>query len=79
MELHYPSSENKGADKLRSYCEADLHLWFRIVQIVVVVILIRRLKYLIMTSKISLHCVVVFQIHVLGCFCFREKKFDGRQ
>ena len=23
-------SENKGADQLRSYCEADLRLWFRI-------------------------------------------------
>ena len=24
--LYYPSSENKGADQLRSYCEADLRL-----------------------------------------------------
>ena len=29
-ELYYPSSENKGADQLRSYCEADLRLCFRI-------------------------------------------------
>ena len=28
--LFYPSSENKGADQLRSYCEADLRLCFRI-------------------------------------------------
>ena len=28
-ELNYPSSENKGADQLRSYCEADLRLCFR--------------------------------------------------
>ena len=28
--MHYPSSENKGADQLRSYCEADLRLCFRI-------------------------------------------------
>ena len=27
-ELLYPCSENKGADQLRSYCEADLHLCF---------------------------------------------------
>ena len=27
-ELYYPSSENKGADQLRSYCEADLRLVF---------------------------------------------------
>ena len=29
-ELDYPCSENKGADQLRSYCEADLRLCFRI-------------------------------------------------
>ena len=29
-ELYYPSSENTGTDQLRSYCEADLRLCFRI-------------------------------------------------
>ena len=29
-ELYYPCSENKGADQLRSNCEADLRLCFRI-------------------------------------------------
>ena len=29
-ELYYPCSENKGADQLPSYCEADLHLCFHI-------------------------------------------------
>ena len=29
-ELYYPYSENKGADQLRSYCAADLRLFFRI-------------------------------------------------
>ena len=29
-ELYYQSSENKGADQLRSYCKADLRLCFRI-------------------------------------------------
>ena len=29
-ELYYPCSENKGADQLRSYCEADLRFCFRI-------------------------------------------------
>ena len=29
-ELYYPCCENKGADQLRSYCEADLRLYFRI-------------------------------------------------
>ena len=34
-ELYYPSSENKGADQLRSYCEADLCLWFRLFRLLV--------------------------------------------
>ena len=29
-ELYYPNSENKGADQLRGYREADLRLCFRI-------------------------------------------------
>ena len=29
-EFYYPCSENKGADQLRGYREADLHLCFRI-------------------------------------------------
>ena len=29
-ELHYPYGENKGADQLRGYREADLRLCFRI-------------------------------------------------
>ena len=28
-ELYYSSSENEGADQLRSYCKADLRLCFR--------------------------------------------------
>ena len=34
-ELYYPSSENKGADQLRGYCEADLRLCFRICRLLV--------------------------------------------
>ena len=34
-ELYYPCSENKGADQLRSYCEADLRLCFRICRLLV--------------------------------------------
>ena len=30
-ELYYPCCENKGADQLRSYCEADLPLCFRLI------------------------------------------------
>ena len=28
--MYYPSSKNKGDDQLRTYCEADLRLCFRI-------------------------------------------------
>ena len=28
--MYYPCSENKDADQLRSYCEANLRLCFRI-------------------------------------------------
>ena len=34
-ELYYPSSENKGADQLRGYREADLRLCFRICRLFV--------------------------------------------
>ena len=34
-ELHYPSSENKGADQLRGYREADLRLSLRLWRLLV--------------------------------------------
>ena len=34
-ELFYPSSENKGADQLRGYREADLRLCFRLCRLLV--------------------------------------------
>ena len=34
-ELHYPSSENKGADQLRGHREADLRLCFCICRLLV--------------------------------------------
>ena len=33
--MYYPSSENKGADQLRGYREADLRLCFRICNLLV--------------------------------------------
>ena len=33
--LYYPCSENKGADQLRGYSEADLHLCFCIGRLLV--------------------------------------------
>ena len=34
-EVYYPCSENKGADQLRGYCEADLRLCFCICRLLV--------------------------------------------
>ena len=34
-EVYYSCSENKGADQLCSYCEADLRLCFRICRLLV--------------------------------------------
>ena len=34
-EVYYPCSENKGADQLRGYREADLRLCFRICKMLV--------------------------------------------
>ena len=34
-ELYYPSSENKGADQLRSYCKADLSFCFGLCRLLV--------------------------------------------
>ena len=34
-EMYYPSSENKDADQLRGYREADLRLCFRICRLLV--------------------------------------------
>ena len=34
-EMYYPSSENKGADQLRGYREADLRLCFRLSRLLV--------------------------------------------
>ena len=34
-ELYYPCSENKGSDQLRSNCEADLRLCFRLFRLLV--------------------------------------------
>ena len=34
-ELYYPSNENKGADQLRGYREADLRLCFRLCRLLV--------------------------------------------
>ena len=35
MIMYYPCSENKGADQIRGYCEADLRLCFRLCRLLV--------------------------------------------
>ena len=54
-ELYYLCSENKGDDRLRSYCEADLHLCFRICKMLVF-FLKKRLNYqcLLILSEFSM-------------------------
>ena len=56
-ELYFPSSENKGADQLHGYREADLHLCFCIMQIVGFTM--RRLKCGMMVFKIHLFSLVL--------------------
>ena len=58
-ELYYPSSENKGADQLRGYREADLCLSFR---------LCRLLVFPCGVSFLFLHCtpVITFDIFMMG-------------
>ena len=44
--MYYPCSENKGADQLRGYREADLRLCFRICKKLVFSSVMTRLKYM---------------------------------
>ena len=53
--VHYRCSENKDADQLRSYCEADLRLCFRL--------LLRRLIYLLFTHLFII-CFFVLRFNV---------------
>ena len=49
--MYYLCSENKGSDQLRSYCEADLHLCFRLCRLLVFILL----------CKISLFCSISYK------------------
>ena len=57
--LYYPYSENKGADQLRSYCEADLRLCFRLGKLLVFSCEGSHMSYL-----MDLHCLHL-QLHLL--------------
>ena len=52
--MYYPSSENKGADQLRGYREADLRLCFRICKLLV---------FSCTGSNIRIHVLITFKSH----------------
>ena len=64
-ELCYPSSENKGADQLRGYREADLRLCFRICRLLVFLMsrLIYGLNVVVMNSGEYDAPVIVYMCH----------------
>ena len=43
--LYYSCSENKGADQLCSYCEADLHLYFRLCKMFVFSVVCEQFRF----------------------------------
>ena len=55
--MYYPSSENKGADQLRGYREADLRLCFRICRLLV---FSRGGSYIYMAIQ-TLKCLILFR------------------
>ena len=59
--MYYPSSENKGADQLRGYREADLRLCFRLCRLLVFQCM-RRLKF----EKYYVHVFAMFSKKSLG-------------
>ena len=62
--MYYPSSENKGADQLRGYREADLRLCFRICKLLVFPM--RRLKYFHIIGNSALDFGVMLKPQVVG-------------
>ena len=53
--MYYPSSENKGADQLRGYREADLRLCFRLCRL-----LVFPMGRLIQLSSINIICIILY-------------------
>ena len=51
-ELYYPCSENKGADQLCSYCEANLRPCFRICKMLAAQILLQFLRLHLFFNKL---------------------------
>ena len=59
QELYYPCMENKGADQLCNYCEADLRICFRLCRLLVFPCggsITFTLKFLFLSNKKCLHC-----------------------
>ena len=59
--LYHPCNENKGADQLRRYCEADLRLSFRIYKMLVYL----QCGSFIIYCLFSLVCIVSLQLFSL--------------
>ena len=65
--LYYPCIENKGSDQLRSYCEADQRLCFRIGK--KNGFLMTRLKSVLQSNPVSLSVLqfnIIVNVHVSG-------------
>ena len=72
--LYYLCSENKGADQLRGYHEADLRLCFRICKMLVFSQRGSYIEYGIHTSKSTTDMIAskpIFQAHV-ACYWYRR-------
>ena len=71
-ELYYPCSENKGADQLRGYREADLRLCFRICKTLV---LSRRGSFYFNYTESSWNALL--KARMLGSYVVEETEETG--
>ena len=87
--MYYPSSENNGADQLRGYREADLHLCFRICRLLVfpwggsnvdldVEIQCKQMTRFLICQKYGKKCLLMsFKVNTTICeLPSEEKKFE---
>ena len=72
MEFYYLSSENKGADQLRSYGEADLQLCFRICRLFSDSVA-HIIKFNIFVEDVSSE-LLLMALHYLSQFCLSTLK-----
>ena len=62
--MYYPSSENKGADQLRGYREADLRLCFRLCKVLVFSC---TGSYMYLISFVNIRCTM-YMLYVKNAF-----------